>query len=101
MSLRQPYMRPFNCVKPKRGTPTNRAMGLRALCLALALLGRAAMAFPEGAVIAVSVVDSSGHPVAGVELQLHLGHALVSHTQTDPQGHATFSALDRKSTRLN
>ena len=51
------------------------------------------MAFPEGAVIAVSVVDSSGHPVAGVELQLHLGHALVSHTQTDPQGHATFSAL--------
>ena len=68
-------------------------MGLRALCLALALLGRAAMAFPEGAAIGVSVVDSSGHPVAGVELQLRLGHALVSHTQTDPQGHATFSAL--------
>jgi hypothetical protein len=68
-------------------------MGLRALCLALALLGRAAMASPEGAVISVSVVDSSGHPVAGVELQLRLGHALVSHAQTDPQGHATFSAL--------
>ena len=68
-------------------------MGLRALCLALALLGRAAMASPEGAAIAVSVVDSSGLPVAGVELQLRLGHTLVSHTQTDPQGHATFSAL--------
>ncbi len=69
-------------------------MGLRALCLALALLGRAAMASPEGAVISVSVADSSGHPVAGVELQLRLGHTLVSHAQTDPQGHATFSTLE-------
>ncbi|MGD0872325.1 MAG: TonB-dependent receptor [Bryobacteraceae bacterium] len=68
-------------------------MGLHALCLALALLGRAAMASPEGAVISVSVADSSGHPVGGVELQLRLGHALVAHTQTDPQGQATFSAL--------
>src|ERR1035438_4536295 len=93
MSLRRPHMRPFNCVKPRSRTATKRVMGLRALCLALALLGRAAMASPEGAAIAVSVVDSSGLPIAGVELQLRLGHTLVSHTQTDPQGHATFSAL--------
>src|ERR1039458_5717428 len=86
-------MQPFNCVKPRRRTPTKRVTGLRALCLALALLGRAAMAFPEGAAIGVSVIDSSGRPVAGVELQLRLGHALVSRTQTDSQGHATFSAL--------
>ena len=51
------------------------------------------MASPEGAVVSVSVVDSSGHPVAGVELQLRLGQGLVSHTQTDPQGHATFASL--------
>src|ERR1039458_2329075 len=93
MSLSGPHMRPFNCVKPRGRTPTKRVMGLRALCLALALLGRAAMAFPEGAAIGVSVVDSSGHPIAGVELQLRLGHTLVSHAQTDSQGHASFSAL--------
>jgi hypothetical protein len=51
------------------------------------------MASPDGAALAVSVVDSSGQPVAGVELQLHLGHAPVSRTQTDSQGRATFSAL--------
>jgi hypothetical protein len=68
-------------------------MGLRALCLALALLGRAAIASPEGAAISVSVVDSSGHPVAGVEVQLRLGRTLAAHSQTDAQGHATFSAL--------
>ncbi len=93
MSLHQPHMWPFNCAKPRVRTLSKRVMGLRALFLALALFGRAAMASPEGAVIGVSVVDSSGQPAAGVELQLRLGHALVSRVQTDPQGRATFSAL--------
>jgi Carboxypeptidase regulatory-like domain/TonB-dependent Receptor Plug Domain len=67
--------------------------GLRALCLALALLGRSAVASPEVGSIRVSVVDSSGLPIPGARLQLFTGPKAVAEIKTDIEGHAAFSAL--------
>jgi hypothetical protein len=51
------------------------------------------VAVPAGPVLRVSALDSSNHPVAGVQVQLRLADAVIATQSSDAQGHIVFADL--------
>jgi len=69
---------------------------MRGLWCAVFLLWQAAVnaAPPADLSIQVSVIDTSGQPVAGVRVQLKTGQNTASTATTDQAGHAEFRSLE-------